>query len=562
MFLFVVLWLGPCALIAPTVEGWGFMDPQYQAEMAAGATVVEETLSAHPSMLTLKNEEDDDGDRSESMGKKGEGDDQLLVTTIIPRPASLSEVKDDTEGEAQSVSKQLMDEDDESDEDEDESDEEDNDDEDDQDDSEEDGDDNDEEDNEDDEAKEEEVNNGHADPLPDAKLSNRTSFRNPLPEGCQLADSRITCQGLYITHLPNITGPGVTAFQLSGGQVRKIPVRSLAGLPHLEWLDLHQNELTDTSLAPTLFRNLSILKKLNLDNNNLTKIPLLPQSLEELKINDNKISWLTPHSFKGLFKLLTLELQGNGLHEGKVSPLTFRPLRKLIQLRLDDNQFRAIPSGLPPSLQRLRFSQNQLEELTVNSLKLIQLKVLVLSQNRLQDDRIAPRAWTHLPKLEVLDLSHNELLRIPSFLPVPLRHLSVHHNQIESIPGLVFSHLRPGLVYLHLAHNRLDEGGLETAAFQGSEDTLAQLLLDHNQLRSVPSALPRLQALRLLRLDHNLIRYVPPNSICDTRIHKNSTLASLHLENNPIDCSDVQPAAFSCVEVVRGLHPQCHKGEE
>lgn len=110
--------------------------------------------------------------------------------------------------------------------------------------------------------------------------------------------------------------------------------------------------------------------------------------------------------------------------------------------------------------------------------------------------------------LEVLDLSHNKLRRIPSSLPAPLRHLSVHHNQIESILGLVFSHLRPGLVYLHLAHNKLDEGGLEIAAFQGLEDTLAQLLLDHNRLRSVPSALPRLQALRLLRLDHNLIRWV------------------------------------------------------
>lgn len=123
--------------------------------------------------------------------------------------------KDDTEGEAQNVSKQVMDEDDKSDE-EDESDEEDNYDEDDKDDSEEDGEDNDEEDNEDDEDQEEELNNGRADPHPDAKLPNRTSFRNPLPDGCQLADSRITCQGLYITHLPNISGPGVTAFQLSG----------------------------------------------------------------------------------------------------------------------------------------------------------------------------------------------------------------------------------------------------------------------------------------------------------------------------------------------------------
>lgn len=50
-------------------------------------------------------------------------------------------------------------------------------------------------------------------------------------------------------------------------------------------------------------------------------------------------------------KLLTLELEDNHFHDGNVSPLTFRPLKKLIYLRLEDNKFRAIPSGLPMSLE-------------------------------------------------------------------------------------------------------------------------------------------------------------------------------------------------------------------
>ena len=53
----------------------------------------------------------------------------------------------------------------------------------------------------------------------------------------------------------------------------------------------------------------------------------------------------------GLSKLLTLELEDNHFHDGNVSPLTFRPLRKLAYLRLDDNRFRGVPSGLPVSLQ-------------------------------------------------------------------------------------------------------------------------------------------------------------------------------------------------------------------
>lgn len=53
----------------------------------------------------------------------------------------------------------------------------------------------------------------------------------------------------------------------------------------------------------------------------------------------------------GLCKLLTLELEGNQLHDGNVLPTTFKPLGGLTYLRLDHNRFRAIPSGLPASLR-------------------------------------------------------------------------------------------------------------------------------------------------------------------------------------------------------------------
>jgi len=46
-------------------------------------------------------------------------------------------------------------------------------------------------------------------------------------------------------------------------------------------------------------QNLTFLKRLNLDDNQITRIPALPPSLEELKINKNKLSTLTPHCFKG-----------------------------------------------------------------------------------------------------------------------------------------------------------------------------------------------------------------------------------------------------------------------
>lgn len=53
----------------------------------------------------------------------------------------------------------------------------------------------------------------------------------------------------------------------------------------------------------------------------------------------------------GLSQLLTLEVEGNQLHDGNVSPLAFQPFQRLLYLRLNRNQLRAIPSGLPASLQ-------------------------------------------------------------------------------------------------------------------------------------------------------------------------------------------------------------------
>ncbi|TKS77666.1 Extracellular matrix protein 2 [Collichthys lucidus] len=179
---------------------------------------------------------------------------------------------------------------------------------------------------------------------------------------CQTADREISCKGIGLTHLPIIHNLLATNLDVAENNIRVIAPEDFSGLLNLDTLDLSNNKLDDESFSQNPLSNLTFLKKLNLDGNQLTRIPVLPPSLEELKINNNKLSALTPLCFNGLMKLLNLELEENTLHEGSVSSEAFRPLERLLSLQLDNNRFRSLPLGLPPSLQELEISKNLIEE--------------------------------------------------------------------------------------------------------------------------------------------------------------------------------------------------------
>ncbi|XP_053329564.1 extracellular matrix protein 2-like [Spea bombifrons] len=386
-----------------------------------------------------------------------------------------------------------------------------------------------------------------------------------LPSGCLLAESTIACANTKMKYLPLMTDLGLKTLYLADNEISKLPARAFSGLPNLEWLDLSKNKLGDSGLSTDVFQNLTKLKRLNLDGNRLTVLPILPQSLQELKINDNNLRELNKHSFRGLSNLLNLELEGNSFHDGNVNPLTFKPLKKLTYLRLDHNHFRAIPSGLPASLQELHLDNNRIEIISEGILnKTLNLSILVLSNNRLQENHIAPRAWIDLLNLESLDLSHNRLVHVPSFLPRGLKYLFMHHNQIERIPGYVFAHLKPGLEFLHLSRNHLRDDGIHTVSFFGLYKSLNELLLDNNLLQSIPRGILNLKNLQVLRLSFNKIRYIPLNSICDTRISEDSNLVSVHLEHNFINRRLIPPTAFSCIKTYHSviLRPQHNEYED
>ncbi|KAM3844705.1 extracellular matrix protein 2 [Vipera latastei] len=385
----------------------------------------------------------------------------------------------------------------------------------------------------------------------------------PLPTGCSVLENTVSCINTKLTHIPVIMDEELTSIELEGNDITEIPDAAFNGLPNLERIDLRKNKITSSGIGPQAFKNLKNLQRLYMDGNTLVSIPDgLPSSLEELKINENEIHVINEDSFQGLKKLLILELESNKLSEANVSPLAFQPLKSLSYLRLGRNQFRTIPQGLPHSIEELYLDNNHIEEISeicFNHTKSI--NTIVLRHNKLEESRIAPLAWINHENLESIDLSYNKLYQVPSYLPKSLVHLVLIGNQIDRIPGFVFGHMKPGLEYLYLSFNKLDEGGIDIVSFYGAYHSLREMFLDHNQLTSVPLGIAEMKTLNFLRLNNNKIRAVPPERICRSRLnheeenddideeedYEDSQLEHLHLEHNFINTRNLSPYAFSCV---------------
>ncbi|XP_029358503.1 extracellular matrix protein 2 [Echeneis naucrates] len=370
-----------------------------------------------------------------------------------------------------------------------------------------------------------------------------------LPPGCDISDVILTCENAKLIHFPPLSIPELKSLNLEGNNISSIPAEAFNGIPNLEWINLKKNKLTSASIDAKAFKGLQMLRRLYLDGNLLDAVPSdLPPTLQELKISENSLRGIHENSFQDLSSLVILELEGNLLSEGNVSPLAFAPLIQLSYLRLGRNHFRTVPQGLPSSLLELHLENNLIEEISETVFNQTRnLNVVSLRHNRLDETRIAPLAWINHRNLESIDLSHNDLYLVPSYLPRSLVHLVLVGNNIERIPGYVFAHMDPGLEYLYLSYNKLDGEGTEPESFFGSYHSMVELCLDHNQLVSVPSGINEMTNLHFLRLNNNKIRSIPDEGICDQNHNGDSTLVALRLENNYIDAQKVSPKAFSCV---------------
>ncbi|XP_072344031.1 uncharacterized protein [Scyliorhinus torazame] len=127
-----------------------------------------------------------------------------------------------------------------------------------------------------------------------------SEFNMPsLPAGCILAENAIACPSAKLIDIPTLLDPDLHTLYLADNGIKTVSAEDFAGLPNLQWLDLSRNKISDDGLDRNAFQNVSRLRRLNLDGNRILRVPWLPPSLDELKLNDNLLAGLESNSLRG-----------------------------------------------------------------------------------------------------------------------------------------------------------------------------------------------------------------------------------------------------------------------
>ncbi|XP_037674096.1 podocan-like protein 1 [Choloepus didactylus] len=136
--------------------------------------------------------------------------------------------------------------------------------------------------------------------------------------------------GNELTLLPSGLPAGLRALRLQRNQLRALEPEPLAGLRQLQELGLAHNRLRVGDIGPGTWHELQALKVLDLSHNELSFVPPdLPEALEELHLQGNRIGHVGPDAFLSTPHLRALFLRANRLHATSIAPGAFLGLRHL-----------------------------------------------------------------------------------------------------------------------------------------------------------------------------------------------------------------------------------------
>ncbi|XP_041637287.1 extracellular matrix protein 2 [Cheilinus undulatus] len=375
---------------------------------------------------------------------------------------------------------------------------------------------------------------------------------NYCPPECACYGRVVQCSDKGVDQVPYGIPYNARYILLMNNLITSIQLDLLNEYVSMEFLVLSNNRLTSGAIEGS-FEGIPALKRLYLDRNLLESVPNdLPVSLEELRLDNNRLSVMSEAAWARCPGLLVLSLSNNSLGNGSESlpDAMLSPLCNLRTLNLDHNQLKSVPLGLPLSIKELYFKGNLIEHFRGGAFDgKSELLVLDLSSNRLTNKGLLRESLVNATHLESLNLEGNRLKQVPKHLPRSLKTLNLEGNLISSIKKAVFSNLK-NLEHLGLARNKIFK--VAPGAFRALP-ILHQLDLCHNVLRQVPRQLP--QALHSVALTHNRIQSVPRDAFCwGNRSLSLSGLVRVQLEHNLIDMGRLDGQAFRCLRGFQVAH--------
>uniref|UniRef100_A0A8D1WGP7 Podocan n=1 Tax=Sus scrofa TaxID=9823 RepID=A0A8D1WGP7_PIG len=367
------------------------------------------------------------------------------------------------------------------------------------------------------------------------------------PRDCACSQEGVVdCGGIDLREFPGDLPEHTNHLSLQNNQLEKIYPGELSRLHRLETLNLQNNRLTSRGLPEEAFEHLTNLNYLYLANNKLTLAPrFLPNALISVDFAANYLTKIYGLTFGQKPNLRSVYLHNNKLADAGLPDNMFNGSSNVEILILSSNFLRHVPKHLPPALYKLHLKNNKLEKIPPGVFsELSNLRELYLQNNYLTDEGLDNETFWKLSSLEYLDLSSNNLSRVPAGLPRSLVLLHLEKNAIRCVDADVLTPIR-SLEYLLLHSNQLRAQGIHPRAFQGLK-RLHTVHLYNNALERVPSGLPR--RVRTLMILHNQITGIGRDDFATTYF-----LEELNLSYNRITSAQVHRDAFRKLRQLRSL---------
>ncbi|XP_066264383.1 TLR4 interactor with leucine rich repeats-like [Branchiostoma lanceolatum] len=310
-------------------------------------------------------------------------------------------------------------------------------------------------------------------------------------------EQTVDCRYKDMEEFPREIPADTVTLHVEGNFITELRTDDLAGLAHLEKLNLHFNSIND--IEDESFNDLENLQHLALDYNMVTVVTDRTfaglDKLSFLSLIQNNISVIEEGSFQNLGSLKVLDLSFNKITAAGVAAILSGLEGSLKELGLRYNMLQEIPAavGLLENLQTLNLAGNNISSISPIQ-NMTSLLTLDLSNNRVM--HLDPGMFQNMEKLEVLSLAYNRVGMIAEGVLAnltELRSLDLQGNNVQRLTRGMLSNVATNSSRLRLHLRWMNLRAIDKFLFQdvGNEDAKIQIDLRNNRLKLFPPGLCR-----------------------------------------------------------------------